>query len=173
MKGYRNSMPLQPLPHRLLQPFFEGVHVLRQKEALCQTLNNMDPFTFFPDPHTSACGKWLAIQQKLRLPHLCDLGGGCYAWLGLGLRLLNNNAAGWLRRSSGCCISRTSRRLLSNSLPLPNPSSLRRRLGGGGRHLTLALRRWLLCGLSRVGHEMVYGHSPPVHHIFTKVGFGI
>ena len=171
MKGYRNSMPLQPLPHRLLQPFFEGMHVLRQKEALCQTLNNMDPFTFFPDPHTSACGKWLAIQQKLRLPHLCDLGGGCYAWLGLGLRLLNNNAAGWLRRSSGCCISRTSRRLLGKFLPLLDPSDLERRWGG--RRLTLTLRGWLLCSLSRAGHETVYGHSLSGHHIFTKVGFDI
>ena len=45
--------------------------------------------------------------------------------------------------------------------------------GGGGRRLTLALRRLLLRGLPRAEHEMVYGHGPLGHHIFAKIRFGI
>ena len=143
-------MPLQPSPHRLLRPFFEGVPVFRQKEALRQSLGNTTPFTFLPDPHPSVCGKWLAVQQKFRLPRLCGLRRGCYVRSNLGLRLLNNNAVGRSGRGSGCCISWASRCLLGNPLPLSDLSGLRRRWGR--RHLNLALRRWLLHGLPYSGH---------------------
>jgi len=164
-------MPLQPPSHRLLRPFFEGMHVLRQKEALRQSLSNATPFTFLPDLHTSACRKWLAIQQKLGFPRLCGLGGGCYARPDLGLWLLNNNVAGWSGKGPGCCISWASKSLLGNSLPLPDPFGLRRRWGR--RRLNLALRGWLLHSLPRVRHETAYSHSPPGQHIFAKVGLDI
>ena len=164
-------MPLEPSPHRLLRPFFEGVHVIRQKEALRQSLGNAAPFTFLPHPHTSVCRKWLAVQKELRLPRLRGLGGGCYFRLDLGLRLLDNNAAGWSGRSPGCCISRARRHLLGNPLPLPNLSGLRRRWRR--RRLNLGLRGWLLHDLPRTEHEIVYGYSPPVHHVFAKEGLSI
>ena len=164
-------MPLQPSPHGLLRPFFEGVHVIGQKEALRQSLGNAAPFTFLPHPHTSVCKKWLAVQQKLRLPRLRGLGGECFARPDLGLQLLNDNAAGWSGRSPGYYTSRARRRLLGNPLPLSDSSGLRRRWRR--RHLNLALRGWLLHDLPRTEHETIYGHSLSGHHIFTKDGLGV
>ena len=75
--------------------------------------------------------------------------------------------------SPGHCISQTSRSMLSNALPLSGSSDLGRRWGGGGRHLTLALRWLLFCGLPCTGHKTVYGHGLPSHHISTTIRFGI
>ena len=85
MKDYRNSVPLQPSSHGFLHSFFKsvhgllGVHVLRQKEAVHQTLGNTTPFTFIPNPYTSARRERFAVQLKLGLPHLRCLGKGRHA----------------------------------------------------------------------------------------------
>ena len=147
------------------------MHIIRQKEALCQSLGNATPFTFLSHPHTSDYKKWLAIQQKFTFPHLCGLRGGCYTWPNLGLRLLDDNASGWSGRSLGCCISRAHRHLLGNPLPLLDSSDLRRRWRR--RHLSLALRGWLLYGLPCTGHEAIYGHGPPGYHVFAKEGLSV
>ena len=133
MKDYRNSMPLQPSAHRLLCPLLKSVHVLGQKKAVRQNLGNTTPFTLFPHPYTSACEEWLAVQIKLGLPCLRSLGRGCHAPLppplDLSLWLLYDNAPRWQRGNLGY-ISRTSKSLFSNTLPLSGSSGLGRRGGG-------------------------------------------
>ena len=143
------------------------MYIIRQKEALCQGLNNAAPFTFLPHPHTSSCRKWLAVQQKFRLPRLHGLREGCYAWPNLSLRLMDDNASSWSGRSPSCCFSQIRRHLLGNPLPLLDSSGLRRRC------LSLALRGWLLRGLPHAGHEAVYGHGLPGRHIFAEEGLGV
>ena len=137
MKDYHNIIPLQPSSHRLLHPLFKSVHVLEQKKVVCQTLGNTTPFTFIPNPYISACEECLAVQLKLGLPCQCCLGRGRHAHPDLSLWLLNDNTTRWLGGSPGYYISRTSRSLLSNTLPLLGSSGLGRRLGGGGEAFDL------------------------------------
>ena len=94
MKDYRNSVPLQPSSYGFLHPLFKSVYILRQKEAVHQTLGNTTPFTFIPNLYTSARGERLVIQLKLGLPRLFCLGRGRHARPDLDLWLLNDNTAG-------------------------------------------------------------------------------
>ena len=164
-------MPLKPTPHGLLRPFFKGMYVIEQKEALCQGLSNAASLTFLPHPHTSSWRKRFAVEQKFRFPRLRGLRWGRYARPNLGLQLMDYNASGWSGRSPNNCISRTCGRLLSNPLPFPESFGLRRRWRR--RRLCLALRGWLLHGLPRTRHEEVYGHGLLGHHVFVKKGLGV
>ena len=106
------------------------MHVFGQKKAVCQTLGNMTFFTFFLHPYTSACGEWLAVQLKLRLPCLRYLGRGRHARPDLSLWLPYDNALRWLRGNL-CYISWTCRSLFGNTLPFSGSFSLGRKWGGG------------------------------------------
>ena len=165
MKDYRNSMPLQPFPHGLLHPF------LGQKEAMCQTLGNTTPFTFFPHPYAGAREEWLAVQLELGLPRLRSLGGGSYARPDLRLWLLYGNALRWLKGNLSHNVTMTGRSLFGDMWPLSDLYSLRRRWGE--RRLTLALRWLLLPGLPGIGHEVVDRHGLPGHHVSTKIELGV
>ena len=171
MKDYRNSVSLQPSSYGFLRPLFKGEHVLGQKEAVRQTLCNTTPFTFIPNLYTSARGERLAVQLKLGLPRLRCLRRGCHALPDLDLQLLNDNTVGWSGRSSGHCISQTSRSMIDNALPLSGSSGLGRRWRG--RCLTLDLRWLLLRGLPCTGHKTVYSYGLPGHHISSMIRLGI
>ena len=164
-------MSLQPSSHGFLRPLFKGVHVLRKKEVVRQTLGNTTPFTFIPNLYTSARGERLAVQLKLGLPRLRCLRRGCHALPDLDLQLLNDNTVGWPGRSSGHCISQTSRSMIDNALPLSGSSGLGRRWRG--RCLTLDLRWLLLRGLPCTGHKTVYSHGLLGHHISSMIRLGI
>ena len=134
-------------------------------------MGNTTPFTFIPNPYTSARGEWLAVQLKLGLPHLRCLGRGRHACPDLNLRFLNDKTIGWSGGSPGHCISQTGRSMLSNALPFSSSFGLRRR--GGGKRLTLALRWLLLHSLPFTGHKTVYSHGFSGHHISTTIRFSI
>ena len=148
------------------------MHVFGQKKAVCQTLGNMTFFTFFLHPYISACGEWLAVQLKLRLPCLRYLGRGRHARPDLSLWLPYDNALRWLRGNL-CYISWTCRSLFGNTLPFSGSFSLGRKWGKGGRHLTSALRWLLLPGLPGTGHKAIDGYGLPSHHVSTTIRFSI
>lgn len=139
-----------------------------------QTLGDTTPFTFLPHLYTSARREWLVVQLKLGLPCLHCLGKGRHARPDLSLWLLYGNAPRWLKGDLDYNISQTGRSMLSNTLLLLGLFGLGRRCeGGGGRHLTSALRWLLLCSLPCTKHKAINGHGLPSHHVSTPIRFGI
>ena len=144
------------------------MHVVGKKKTLGQGLSNATTLAFLLHPHIGGRRQRLAVQQKLRLPCWCGLGGGRNALPDLGLWLVNDDTSCWPGRSLDGYVSQTRRRLIGNPLFFPSPSNMRR--GWKGRHLASTLRWWGLGGLPCTGHETIDGHDPPSHHVFAEMG---
>ena len=63
-RGYRNSVPLKPPSHGLLDLIRKGAHILGQKEAVHQDLGDTMPFFFLPHPYVGVSRERHTTQLK-------------------------------------------------------------------------------------------------------------